>query len=169
VRLPVQTLTPPAFVSDLPKEILDPSLRRPFDNIEADRYVKSLQGSCPRVVDGDDDANVRTADDGELQNEYIGQSGEGAEAKDKAKADKEERRVADAEAGNLYKDDEDAKDAGSDLSSSSWEHVPGEDDKAKETAREIRQIEGAREVGLTEAWVYVWKDDLDKLEPAVWR
>lgn len=120
-------------------------------------------------MDGDDNANVRTADDGEAPNEYIGQSGEGAEAKDRGKADQEERRVADAEAGNLYKDDDETKDGASDLSSTSWEHVPGEDDKAQETAREIRRIEGAREVGLTEAWVYVWKDDLDKLEPAVWR
>ncbi|GFZ51325.1 LOW QUALITY PROTEIN: hypothetical protein JCM24511_09085 [Saitozyma sp. JCM 24511] len=168
VRLPVQTLTSPAFVSDLPEEILDPSLRRPLDNIEADRYVKSLQDSRPRIVDGDDNANVRTADDGEPQNEYIGQSGEGAEAKDRAEADKEERRIADAEAGNLYKDDDESKDGTSDRSSTSWVHVQVEDDKAKETALEIRQIEGARGVGLTEAWVYVWKDSLDKLEPAVW-
>lgn len=165
----MQTLTSPAFVSDLPEEILDPSLRRPLDNIEADRYVKSLQDSRPRIVDGDDNANVRTADDGEPQNEYIGQSGEGAEAKDKAEADKEERRVADAEAGNLYKGDDESRDGTSDRSSTSWVHVQVEEDEAKETALEIRQIEGARGVGLTEAWVYVWKDSLDKLEPAVWR
>lgn len=87
-RLPVQTLTEPARMYDLPVALTKPTTREPMDNIEAERYVESLKAST---------------------------------------------------------------------------------DSQKGAADSVEVIEGGVEVGLIDAWVYVWKDELSELSPDIWR
>lgn len=39
----------------------------------------------------------------------------------------------------------------------------------KEKAAHVDAMEGRVEVRIVEAWVYVWLDDIDKLDPNIWR
>jgi len=39
----------------------------------------------------------------------------------------------------------------------------------KEKAAHVDAMEGRVEVRIVEAWLYVWLDDIDKLDPNIWR
>ena len=40
---------------------------------------------------------------------------------------------------------------------------------AEDNAEQVDEVEGGVEVGLVDAWVYVWGDGLDAIEPDIWQ
>ncbi|KAK8850714.1 hypothetical protein IAR55_004634 [Kwoniella newhampshirensis] len=98
--LPVQALTSPSTINRLPEALANPTSRVRLDNLEAEKAVKSAQGT---------DVGVITP--GTAVAKFV-------------------------------------------------DAVDNEQDSS---------VEGGVDVGMTNAWTYIWSDPIERLEPGIWR
>jgi hypothetical protein len=90
----------------------------------------------------------------------------------KAKQEEADQLAAVAQAGERYKDD-DNESGKKGVSNAKQEKGKLETAvagiRSQQMVDELQKIEGSTGVGIIQAWVYVWKDNLDLLEPDIWR
>ena len=48
-------------------------------------------------------------------------------------------------------------------------HQGGQDGDQQEDEKDWEKVDSSEAQGVVEAWVYVWSDDLEGLEPGIWR